>query len=366
MSSEKSCEQRNTWLPDEAAVAIHSEQPEMSAGAPVIPLKAIKECPHEKPELETPKDVRAGAVKDAVDRFFTLVEMIKERKLTRFDMKYRSKKQDYSIVIPKKTIQTSKDGIQIFKRKFNFPIFRLSSRQKKQNIRPDSDCRLQRCRNKWYLCVPIKTVLKEHGDVEGVCSCDPGVRKFQTIYSERDVFSITVKREIKTKLLEKIDRLRSLRSRRGLRNRKGKKIKKTKLVRYEQACHDRYHNLVSEMHNQLSHYLTSKYKVIILPHFESQEMVRGKSLRRSTKRLMLQDRHYQFKTCLARKCVERRRVLILGTEEYTSKTCGRCGVINSNLGTSEMFHCTSCSFKTDRDVNGARNIMIKMIMEKTS
>ncbi|NDE13562.1 hypothetical protein EBZ80_01350, partial [bacterium] len=32
---------------------------------------------------------------------------------------------------------------------------------------------------------------------------------------------------------------------------------------------------------------------------------------------------------MARKCVERMRVLILGTEEYTSKTCGRCGVINS-------------------------------------
>jgi transposase len=326
-------------------------------------------------ELQTPKDVRAGAVKDAVDRFFTLVQMIKERKLTRFNMKFRTKKQDYSIVIPKKTIQATKDGIQIFKRKFDFPLLRLSSRQKKKTFPIESDCRLQCCRNKWFLYVPIRVSLKEpSGGAQRACSCDPGVRKFQTVYSEKEIFSVTVNKEIKQKLLLRIDHLRSLRARKCLRNKMGKKIKKAKLVRYEKSCHDRYHNLVSEMHNQLSNYLTHKYKVIILPHFESQKMVQGKNLRRSTKRLMLQDRHYQFRTCLERKCAERKRVLIrrvaLGTEEYTSKTCGWCGIINTTLGSSEVFHCTSCSFKTDRDVNGARNIMIERkritIMERTS
>lgn len=317
-------------------------------------------------ELETPKDIRAGAVKDAVDAFFTLVKKIKERKLCRFDMRFRSKKQDSSIVIPKKTIQITDDGIQIFKKKFQFPAFRLSSRQKKNVKKAESDCRLQFCRNKWYLCIPTKVCVKQSFNNESVVACDPGVRKFQTVYSEQEMFSIGIKKEIKERLLLKIDHLRSLRGRTRLRNKKNKMIKKSKLVRYEKACYDRYHNLVSEMHNQLAHYLTSRYKVILLPHFESQEMVKGKNLRRTTKRLMLQDRHYQFKIRLGQKCEERGCILVLGTEEYTSKTCTQCGEINSSLGSSEMFECPSCSLKIDRDVNGARNIMIKMIMEKTN
>ena len=317
-------------------------------------------------ELATPKDVRAGAVKDAVDGFFTLVNKIKERRLVHFHMKYRLKKEDSSIVIPKKTIQVSKEGIQIFKRKFDFPILRISSRQKKQIIRPECDCRLQCHRDKWYLCVPTKVNTRIPSKTEGVCSCDPGVRKFQTVYSEKEVFSIGVKKELKQRLLQNIDRLRSLRSQKRLRNKKGNKIKKSKLVRYEKSCYDRYHNLTTEMHNQLAHYLTYNYKVILLPRFESQDMVKGKKLRRSTKRSMLQDRHYQFRTCLERKCKERGCVLIVVTEEYTSKTCSRCGNLHTSLGSSEVFHCPSCSFRIDRDINGARNIMIKTIMEKTS
>lgn len=327
-----------------------------------------KQNPNIQPwELETPKDVRAGAVKDAVDAFFTLIQKIKERQLTRFDMKFRSKKHDTSIVIPKKTVQITNDGIQIFKRKFHFPVFRLSSRQKGNVKKPESDCRLQYCRNNWYLCIPTKVCVKQSFDIDNTsaCACDPGVRKFQTIYSEQEVFSVGIKKEIKQRLLKKIDNLKSLRAQKRLRNRKNKQIKKSKLVRYEKAYYERYHNLVSEMHNQLAHYLTSRYKVIILPHFESQEMVKGKTLKRETKRLMLQDRHYQFQTRLRQKCEERGCILILGTEEYTSKTCSQCGEINSSLGSSEIFQCQTCLLKIDRDVNGARNIMIKMMMEKT-
>ncbi|RHZ62220.1 hypothetical protein Glove_341g17 [Diversispora epigaea] len=49
------------------------------------------------------------------------------------------------------------------------------------------------------------------------------------------------------------------------------------------------------------------------------------------------------------------------TEEYkyTSKTCGNCGFIKKNLGESKTFRCDSCDLVIDRDVNGARNILLK-------
>jgi transposase len=52
---------------------------------------------------------------------------------------------------------------------------------------------------------------------------------------------------------------------------------------------------------------------------------------------------------------------IICTEEYTSKTCGRCGELN-NVGKSEIYRCSKCLLVIDRDINGARNILIKNIM----
>ena len=48
-----------------------------------------------------------------------------------------------------------------------------------------------------------------------------------------------------------------------------------------------------------------------------------------------------------------------GSEAYTSKQCGRCGMINDELRTSEFFRCASCDLVADRDVHAARNILIR-------
>jgi putative transposase len=46
---------------------------------------------------------------------------------------------------------------------------------------------------------------------------------------------------------------------------------------------------------------------------------------------------------------------------YTSKTCGCCGKINKSLGSKKTFACPNCKFTIDRDINGARNIMLKVL-----
>ncbi len=58
--------------------------------------------------------------------------------------------------------------------------------------------------------------------------------------------------------------------------------------------------------------------------------------------------------------------VIICTEEYTSKTCGYCGRVRGKLGGTKVFHCgdRSCPFQgVDRDLNGARNILIKYLTE---
>src|SRR5690606_8719719 len=53
--------------------------------------------------------------------------------------------------------------------------------------------------------------------------------------------------------------------------------------------------------------------------------------------------------------------VVIVNEAYTSKTCGSCGCLNERLGGSKHFHCPHCHFHIDRDVNGARNILIRFL-----
>jgi len=55
--------------------------------------------------------------------------------------------------------------------------------------------------------------------------------------------------------------------------------------------------------------------------------------------------------CLVVKC----------NESYTSKTCPECGHIHEKLGGSKLFNCPNCDYKTGRDENGARNILIRAL-----
>ena len=88
-------------------------------------------------------------------------------------------------------------------------------------------------------------------------------------------------------------------------------------------------------------------------------MIRGRKLKRITKRLMQMFSFHSFKTKLAWKCKVYKKKLVIVDESYTSKTCGSCGKLNDMKG-AEIYKC-KCGFVVDRDMNGSRNIMIKNV-----
>jgi putative transposase len=45
----------------------------------------------------------------------------------------------------------------------------------------------------------------------------------------------------------------------------------------------------------------------------------------------------------------------------TSKTCGKCGCVKEDLKGAKIFKCGECGTVIDRDINGARNIMIRLM-----
>jgi IS605 OrfB family transposase len=119
-------------------------------------------------------------------------------------------------------------------------------------------------------------------------------------------------------------------------------------------------NYINELHWKSISYLVRNYDIIILPEFRVSEMLKKKKLGRMTKRLLSMFSFYKFKQRLEYKCSVYNKKLIIVDESYTSKTCGNCGVLN-DVGSKEEYCCSSCGVIIDRDVNGARNILIKNV-----
>ena len=80
------------------------------------------------------------------------------------------------------------------------------------------------------------------------------------------------------------------------------------------------------------------------------------------KRLTMSLRFYDFHERLKYKCNTNDCSYGKINEWLTSKTCSNCGNIKYNLGSSEIYDCSNCKKKMERDVNGARNIHIVGIL----
>ena len=91
---------------------------------------------------------------------------------------------------------------------------------------------------------------------------------------------------------------------------------------------------------------------------------KDRKLTRQTVKNMLTFSHFRFRERLIMKSkITKDFKVITLSEEYTSKTCGACGFINNKLGSKKVLKCCSCHVEIDRDLNGARNIMIKYLTE---
>ena len=305
----------------------------------------------ERWQLDTPKDIRAGALRDMVKNHKTAFSQLRSKNISHFKMNYCSKKDAPSIEIPKTALKF--DGGFFMYNSYMKTKINVGKRQKKIKLDIDYDCRLQCKNNEWWLLIPIKTKVKEVRKRKEWCSLDPGVRSFQTIYSEDMVVQVKIKKELVKKLQTKIDLFRSMRDR--------KIIKRKRYTRKERKIYSRMNNLIDELHHQTINFLTTTYNHIILPIFESQKMTKH-SNNRYLNRSLLQLKHFLFQQRLKAKCLLRQCTLDICTEEYTSKTCGGCGVLN-DVGCSEIYTCSKCNLIVDRDVNGARNIGIKRLNE---
>ena len=111
------------------------------------------------------------------------------------------------------------------------------------------------------------------------------------------------------------------------------------------------------MHNQVGCFIASKYQTVLLPKFSTSEMQKGNTLSDTVKRHMWTFSHYKFQQKLLGLCNHHKNKMYIVEEDYTTKTCGFCGEL-VEVGSAKQFSC-NCGYTQDRDVHGARNIMLK-------
>ena len=81
-----------------------------------------------------------------------------------------------------------------------------------------------------------------------------------------------------------------------------------------------------------------------------------------TKRVALIMKLFEFKERLKYKCYLNNCEYCEINEMYTSKTCSYCGCVKENLGGNKIYNCNKCHMIIDRDINGAKNILMKSIL----
>jgi putative transposase len=149
----------------------------------------------------------------------------------------------------------------------------------------------------------------------------------------------------------------------------GNKFKRLryKLRQAMEKLRTRIKDLRSECHKQVGSYLAKNYDVIVLPTFETSQMVvkKKRKLRNKTARAMMTWAFYQFSQTLQHLCNRYGSKLVRITEEYTSKTCTKCGHIHRKLGSSKNFKCLNCGYEIPRDFNGAVGIFLKAMWDTT-
>ena len=214
-------------------------------------------------------------------------------------------------------------------------------------------------RGQWFICARkhVATTGQDEIQVRSVVALDPGVRTFVTAYSVNHAASYGegFYAEKVFPLLLRLDDLVGLRAKAGHREWKRhfqKRIDKLAI---------RVRNLVDDLHRRVAYDLVQAFDVILLPSFETKEMSvkSDRKIRTRTVRSMLGLAHYRFRRKLDWMCRKYGKRLVIANEAYTSRTRSWDGIVDRKLGGAKTV--SDGSIVVDRDMNGARGIMLRAL-----
>ncbi len=218
--------------------------------------------------------------------------------------------------------------------------------------------------------IELQQVEELTDEQQGVTAIDPGVRTFITHYNDHGRCGKIGELERVMHILFKADILLCESRSKSFKRKKcraRRRWRRQYLRRFQKV-----RNMVADVRRKAASYLCKTSRMVLLPTFETQEMLarsrEGRRLRRmlssKTCRRMATWSHYAFKQQLVATAQLYKYVKVyIVNEAYTSKTCGQCGHLHGTLGGRERFRCpeAACDMDCDRDYHAARNILLRAL-----
>ena len=305
-------------------------------------------------ELQTPKEVRAGAVDDVCKAMKTGFSNLKNGNIRHFRLKFKKQTEpNKCILVPKNFVNNIDGSIQLAPQFFKEQcMFKMGGRTKKKHreIQINNDTRIVRQRKEYWIIIPVPVVIQKKKPPNSYCGIDPGVRTYMTAFGNNGFTEYKHRNEVLKSLDTKIKLLKDNRITRNSR------IRKERITRLE----SRKENLVNELHWKTINHIVANNDFIFYGNINSHNIVKnGKN--RTLNRDINNLKFYKFKERLLYKAQEHGCKVHLVNEAYTSKTCSFCGCI-TEVGSSKIYTCRECKQVIDRDVNSGKNILMKGII----
>ena len=282
------------------------------------------------------RNYRAEVAGEAVRAAFRTKSAIiaKRKKGLKCDYKFKSIKETYQYFIE-----------QRLTKKF-MTNFHVTEAIKKESFGRTTNICFKYGR--WFVCT-LRSIALQSAENQGfVCAIDPGVRTFATTFNGRESvkYGDNFYYSKVFPLLLKLDKCV------GKKKKPVNKINKLK---------NRINDLVSDLHRRVGFDLVSNNDIILMPAFETSEMVskENRKIRTKTVRAMLGLAHYKFKELLKWMCKKYNKTFVEVNEAYTSKTMSWNGNIKENLNGNKII--SDGHIRVDRDVNAARNILLRSL-----
>lgn len=311
-----------------------------------------------------PNSVRQGAVYEAKANLEACYTNKSNGNIKKFQSPYRTKKKEiqhgWSFSIEKQNICKVGNCLQILPKKLKDMRYYGTKQLHKlmPKVHPDMDCKIQKnAFGEYFLILPYTCKQKKqiNKGFTNPVAVDPGVRKFLTTYAPNSKESYMMGNRWSSTLVSHLVQVDSLYSQLSKEKDTGKKkTLKAELKRRRK----RIFNLKTEMRFKCARFLASNYDLVMMPKLDSGKLCIKANRRLTTKtsRNLLNAGHAKFFDTLKDKCWENGSKFLHVREEYTSQTCPCCGTLNK---CDEVYRCRECSFRHDRDIVGAFNILLK-------
>lgn len=298
-----------------------------------------------------------GALKKTIQDLKSAVSNWRNGNIRTFEFSRRTKKQDRQILHFEDT------SLPAYLKNLEM-VYRHGRKLVKRNPTLTSGCEIihDKLDDKYYITIPEKydpTPLTDENQVrlnEKTIVFDEGIRAFLSGYVPDTCtveFGADPYRLLR--ILAKSDKIKSRIS--GLKD----QALIAKLWKKIRVLNRRLKAKITDLHWKICRFISLNFSTVIIPKFPVKEIAKALGLNHQSKRLLYLFSHYAFKQKLAFKGRENGFQTFLVNEDWTSQTCGKCQSLHKTK--SKTYVCPRCGVTIDRDLNGARNILLKFLTE---